>query len=245
MKKTLLTTVALAALMASTASAQLNAKWTQCITGTSNITSACTALATTRILMLSWVAPATAATAVVGYNIKVTQATTGGPNLCWWTMSGVRAGGFGLGGTNAAAGCDNFLAFFGSPNAAGGWQDLGDGRGRFNIFVANPVGGSGDATQAAGVEFYAAEVQIKGSGTNSCDGTAPPPFNTGALQCGAGAQLRLNDIVLVQEGGPANIDLNTPVAANSNCATWQAGGVCDAVTPTKNATWGAVKALYR
>jgi hypothetical protein len=238
MKKFLMTAVALVAL-ASAASAQINAKWTLCgASGTSSITSACGALSPTRLLMLSWIAPATGATAVVGYNIKVTQASNGGPIPCWWNMTGGRAGGFGLGGTNAAPGCDgNFLALFGSPNAAGGWQDLGDGRGRYNIFVANPVGGSGDATQAPGAEFYAAEVQIKANGQSTCP--------TGVAECQAGAQLRLNDIVLVQEGGPPNIDLNTPGAANSNCGTWQSGGVCDAATPTKNATWGSVKALYR
>jgi hypothetical protein len=61
----------------------------------------------------------------------------------------------------------------------------------------------------------------------------------------AQAQLRLNEIILVQEGGLPNIDLNTPVNPNSNCVTWQAGGVCDAATPTKSPTWGSVKALYR
>lgn len=241
MKKTLFVAVALVALMASAASAQINAKWTQCATGTSSITSTCSALATTRIMMLSWFAPATGATAVVGYNIRATHAmSAGGPLPCWWNFvsGGPRAGGFGLGGTNAAAGCDNFLAFFGSPNAAGGWQDLLDGRGRFNIAVANPVGGSGDATQAAGVEFYAAEIQIKSSGQANCP--------NGVAECGLGASLRLNDITLVQEGGPANIALSDPaVAPNSNCVTWQAAGVCDAVTPTKSATWGSLKSLYR
>lgn len=234
MKRTLLITVALVALMASAASAQINAKWTDCApAGTSGITSTCTAFSPVRSLILSWLAPSAGATKVVGYNIKATHASTNGVRPCWWdfTSGGLRQAGFAFSGTDNPASCLNFLGLFGSPLTAGGWQDLGSPRGRFNIFVANPVGQSGDATQAPGVEFYAATIQIKSVNTSTCPG------------CADGASIQVNDIVLVQEG-PAPIDLNTPASTNSSCGTWQAGGVCDAATPTKNATWGSVKALY-
>jgi hypothetical protein len=235
MKKSLLTAVALVSLMTSVASANTNAKWTDC-GGLSGTTSTCSILSPVRSLILSWLAPSTGATAVVGYNIRATHASTSGVRPCWWDFNplGPRAAGFAFSGTDNPASCINFLGAFGSPNTAGGWQDLGSPRGRFNIAVANPVGQSGDATAFAGTEFYAATIQIKATGTSaSC------------LGCADGASIQVNDIVLVQEGGQANIVLNTPASTNSSCGTWQATGVCDAVTPTRNKTWGSVKELYR
>jgi len=233
MKKILLTTVALVALTASAASAQINARWTDC-GGVSAVTSTCTLLSPVRSLILSWVAPSAGASTVVGYDIKVTYATPAAPKSCWWDFNpaGPRAAGFGLAGTDNPVSCPNFLGAFGSPNTAGGYQDLGGNLGRFNIAVANAAGQGADATAFAGTELYAATIQIKTAGTGA-----------GCLGCADGVQIRLNDISLANEVGPA-LDINTPGTANGNCGTWQAG-VCDAATPTKNATWGSVKTLYR
>jgi hypothetical protein len=57
-------------------------------------------------------------------------------------------------------------------------------------------------------------------------------FNSANITTDAG----LNDTKLTASAGPG-----------SNFCTWQggAGTNCPAATPSKNATWGSVKSLYR
>jgi hypothetical protein len=63
------------------------------------------------------------------------------------------------------------------------------------------------------------------------------------LGCGTGACVVLNSLQLVRAPGApgGDVTLTTPGA---NFATWQAGAGC-ATVPTRNRTWGQIKALYR
>jgi hypothetical protein len=80
-------------------------------------------------------------------------------------------------------------------------------------------------------------------GTGSCEG------------CDVPVCIVLNSIKISTDPsvGPDRT-LTTPLAPGSNVVTWQGGGVpnvtgrppgCPAATPTRSATWGSVKTLYR
>ena len=86
-------------------------------------------------------------------------------------------------------------------------------------------------------EHYAFRVNLqraKSTGTGSCAG------------CNTVAYIVLNSIQLFQPPEQNN-DPEISNPANSICSTWQAapGTECPLSTPTKNASWGQVKSLYR
>jgi hypothetical protein len=100
-----------------------------------------------------------------------------------------------------------------------------------------------DAVIAAGEE------QDITPGTEWFSGSLSLKFNAGTAgnaECLAGAAIGVFDLTLLQPGGVPDRHLNqTPLV--SNCVTFRGGGgqVCPGATPTKKATWGSIKALYR
>ncbi|MEO5618819.1 MAG: hypothetical protein ABIS67_13715 [Candidatus Eisenbacteria bacterium] len=88
-------------------------------------------------------------------------------------------------------------------------------------------------------EYYMFKVNINNSrstGTGSCTG------------CTDGACIVLNSIQLTQPAGVGDQSYNNPIIRNF--VQWQGGaadvtGGCPAAVPTRTATWGSVKSLYR
>lgn len=72
----------------------------------------------------------------------------------------------------------------------------------------------------------------KTTGTGACAG------------CDVMACLRFNLVTLGQAGGIAT-DISLGGPGTANLAYWQSSAVSCATTPTRNHTWGAIKALYR
>ncbi|MEO5618821.1 MAG: hypothetical protein ABIS67_13725 [Candidatus Eisenbacteria bacterium] len=122
-----------------------------------------------------------------------------------------------------AAGGVNYTAGFGGPNRA-------------RIRTVCAIAGS---TAINGVdEAYMFKVNINNSrstGTGSCAG------------CTDGACIVLNSIQVTQPAGVGDYTLSSPITRNF--VQWQGGGniggQCPAATPTRSATWGSVKSLYR
>jgi len=106
------------------------------------------------------------------------------------------------------------------------------------ILCVNAVQAAAVVTLFAGQEYGIARWTItntKTVGSPSCTGCTVPVcivFNSANITTDAG----LNDTKLTAAANPG-----------SNFVTWQggAGTNCPAATPTKNATWGSVKSLYR
>jgi hypothetical protein len=166
----------------------------------------------------------------------------------WWQFKNAgtcRINALSVGFLNATAiNCPDWAA----DQAAGGLGaytigERGPNTARIKIVSAVPLAGL--ASLSAGQEYYAFTLSIsnqKTVGSGSCAGCLVP-------------------VCLVYN----SIKITTPIGANdrtyvgatngtdSNFATWQGGGVpvtpggtgCGAATPTRNATWGAVKSLYR
>jgi len=65
--------------------------------------------------------------------------------------------------------------------------------------------------------------------------------------CAVPACISFNNALITTNGDLNNTTVNAPSAPGSNFVTWQggAGSNCPAATPTRNATWGSVKSLYR
>jgi len=102
------------------------------------------------------------------------------------------------------------------------------------------VGGIAVAPSAAADVFAANEYfafnclvsNAKTVGTGSCAGCATPVC------------IVLNSIHIVSGTDPGQIMSGGAAAADSDKITWQGVGPSCALVPTKNATWGQVKALY-
>jgi len=71
---------------------------------------------------------------------------------------------------------------------------------------------------------------LRSGGANACAGCATP------------AQVELTEVVLLSTTSGLNlIQLTTPTAPGSNVVQYTGSDH----TPTRNRTWGAIKALYR
>jgi len=74
-------------------------------------------------------------------------------------------------------------------------------------------------------------------GTGSCEGCSTPVC------------LVYNSVNITTSGNLNNTLLTQEASPGSNICTWQGGAIggngCPGATPTRNATWGSVKALYR
>jgi len=81
-------------------------------------------------------------------------------------------------------------------------------------------------------------LNINNSSTTTCEGCLDPVC------------IVFNSLNMTTNNNANNTKIVDPAdGIASNSATWQGGAVggngCPAATPTKNATWGSVKALYR
>jgi len=255
MKKLLVLTGALLVLGASVASAQINFAWRNCIAITAgaqsaqqNITYACDGSAAAPFKgVISFIAPQfvshfVACDAIL--DIQTANATL--PDFWRLGVGECRDGSFSypvsLSGIGNTGSCRNPYA---GANAGGGFQYssgvTGPSRARVQLTEARDT----EFALVAGAQYIAGMftmdlIKDTDLGDGVCDGCLVP------------ACLVVNQINVLQSAGqiPPSLDQNTlTTAATRQFVTWQGGAVggsgCPAETPTKNKTWGSVKALYR
>lgn len=138
----------------------------------------------------------------------------------------------------------------GASGVCPGWFDLAPS----GPIVFAPTGAvinypSGNHLRLAVAAVVAAgEEQPVDPGTEYFAGSLSLKFNAGTLgnaECTAGGAIGVADLNLLQPGAA---DTHLDQAAEvSNCVTFRGGGGknCPGATPTKKATWGSIKALYR
>jgi hypothetical protein len=240
MKKTLLMAGAMLALTAGLAAAGgINLAWNDCAPGgLGSKTFACTSNNGANVLFMSAIAPAVMGQ-LNGHEGVLDLQTNQAALSDWWKIGGTGcrlgtaissnfdfvAGPFSCVDVWAgqAAGGINYAYPFGAAN-----------RSRIRTVCAIPGStGIDDAT-----EYYIAKVTItnaRTTGAGACAG------------CTDGACIVLNSIKLTQPAGVGDYVIANPIT--SNFVTWQSGGglggECPQATPSRNATWGSVKSLYR
>jgi hypothetical protein len=246
MKKTLLLCGALIALSASAAlAAGINLSYNDCGTfGLASKSFACnnnTATGTgLNTVVASFVAPS-------GVDHYVSceselEIQTDSPTLPdWWKIRGTGQCRTGVLLSNAdfTAGPFNCTDFFSGAAAGGiGAYDLAfGGLNRSHIKLVWAVAPDAEGALIDGTEYYAFKISFNNSksfGTGSCAGCAIP------------ACINMRYIKVVQPSVYLdNRTISNP--ADRAHVTWQAAGdpICIGATPSKNSTWGAVKALYR
>ena len=227
----------------------LNLAWTNCASegGLPNRVGACTANTGSNILTGSFVPTADVA-GVTGIEVVLDFIVGDGVSAIppWWEVNGVGACRSGALGANSQANGNNTIC-----NDWAGGQGLG-GLAAYNAAGVAPDGSVNPANASAhrraiiGIAvaipvdlvateeyfaFNAAITNVKSVGTGSCAGCTTPVC------------VVLNSINVVP-GTNAGQLIGNGTAANSNFATWQGVGPSCSLVPTKNATWGSVKALY-
>ena len=232
-------------LAATTASAQgINLRWGECVAdgGVRNVSFACNTNTGSRTMVTSFVlnAPLTGAGHVTGV-IDVVAADLVLPE--WWNYRFCRSGSIRV--NSSAAGpivCTDFMT--GTCSTDGDFTAILPGvpagnSERLEFTRINCPSASAD-NLLAGVEYLGPVLTI------NFNRTVGSPSCTG---CGTGVCLILTQLHINTPGG--GLTMTSPVLPpDGNVITWQGvgltpGGVCQAATPTRQSTWGAVKALYR
>jgi hypothetical protein len=244
MKKSLLMAGAMLALTAGFAAAGgINLSWTDCgSNGTLSRTFACTSNSGANIMFMSAIAPVPMGQ-LNGHEGVLDLQTNQAALSAWWLIGGAPTAPNCRPGNTLSANFD----FVGGPfncadawagGAAGGFNYAAgyNGPNRARIRTVCAIPGSTAIDDAS--EYYIAKVTFtnnRSTGTGSCAG------------CSDGACIVLNSIQLTQPAGVGNYTISNPIVAN--WIQWQAGGniggQCPGATPTKSATWGSVKSLYR
>ncbi len=257
MKKALLITGALLALTAGSALAQggshgINLSWTDCgATGVANKTFSCLNNTGSDVLIGSYEAPC-GLDSLNGQEIVLDMQTSGATLPQWWYIKNT-------GYCRATAASISF-DFTGTwANCADYW--MGQALGDFGVFAQygglnrmRIKGVCAIASVAAGpwpskIETYSFRLTINHTKTTS---------GTGCAGCLDAACIVFNSLRLTQNPGPyhpadefclagyGNAKVMTTPKVR-NYVSWQGGiaGCGNPVTPTKNATWGQVKSLYR
>jgi len=240
MKKTFLMASALLALSAGVAAAGgINLSWTNCgVNGVEQRNFACTSNSGASIMFGSVIAPVEMPQ--LNGQASVLDLQTNQPTLSdWWQLAagGCRAGSIGSDfnfstlfdcinpwGTSGGVGTLGYNPGYGGPNKA-----------RINIACARPGSFAMDDVS----ETYMFKITLlysKSNGLGRCVG------------CSDGACIVFNSILLTQPLGVGNYTVSNPIERQH--ILWQAGagtvaGGCPQATPTRNATWGSVKSLYR
>ena len=253
MKKVTLLCGMLLAVTASMASAAagVNLRWSACFSdgGLSNRVFACAANTGSNVLVGSFEVGAEMAN--VSGNEYVIDFATASPVLpAWWQMR------------NPGTCRPNSLLFNTTISAVAvnclDWSQ-GFAAGGIGAYIIGGVGGPNTsrvvaaaavpvanlALLAPATDYFAFNLIINNlltTGAGSCEGCLVP------------ACIALNSINVVTPTPADNRKLSGPTnGTDSNIALWQGGGGvstgrgdgCPAATPTKSATWGSVKSLYR
>ena len=226
----------------------VNLRWNNCFgegTGADNRTFACASNAGTNLLVASFVLDADIAQ--VSGNELCIDLISQTPTLpAWWEMKDLGtcrapALGFNTVANGADVVCIDWAQAqstggVGAYNANLGSIDAGLVAQHRRLVIALAVALAGVQDLVAGTEYFSCNVPISNTrtvGTPSCAGCTTPVC------------IVLNSLKVTTLSGADDVTLGSGTAAGTNIVTWQGSGAdCQAV-PTKNVTWGAVKALYR
>jgi hypothetical protein len=251
MKRVTLLCGLLLALSATVASAAgVGIRWTDCLSdgGPQNKNFACNTNNGASVLVGTFVLGADLPS-TSGEEVVVDFGSASATLPAWWGFKNpgtCRTGSLSLGTLiqSSAANCADWAA--GGATGGIGAYNIGQrGPNTSRVVGAIAVPPTGLQDLAAGQEYFAFNLTInnlKTVGTGSCAGCSTPVcivFNSINMT----TPILLNNVKL---SGPSN-------GTDADFAMWQGGaGVvvggtpgCGAATPTKNATWGAVKSLYR
>ena len=251
MKRRLLGMGVVAAMLcvASAASAAgVNLSWNNCAgegTGANNKTFACASNNGTNVLVTSFTLDSDVGQ--VNGNELVLDVLTNQPSIPdWWAFRDLGTCRQSSLSANMLANAGDVVCVdWGAGQSAGGIgaysQELGTidpgltaQHRRIKIAVAVPVSAVTDLL--ANTEYFSCNVTInnlKTVGATACAGCSLP-------MC-----VVFNSLNVTTVGGANDTFIGAAASAGSNIVTWQgAGPNCQAV-PTRNVTWGAVKALYR
>jgi hypothetical protein len=230
-------TIALLTSSASHASASglgVNLGWGDCggLPASFNMTSLCNSNFGTYTLVGSFVAPS-GVTAASANEITMDMQTSGATLPPWWELRT---------GLCRSASLSANVDFTGGPfTCYDYWQggssfgivmdNLIGNRARIRLVVALPAGSPLITSIPEKLEVYSFKTLInsaKTTGLGACAG------------CQEGATIVLTSIRINQPVGTPGGNILLALPASRNYVTWQSG-----LTPTRNATWGSIKALYR
>jgi hypothetical protein len=254
MKKAILLCGMLLAITASSALAGgLGLRWTQCEGdgGVQNLNFACNSNASNRALAASFTLD-TDLLNVLSNELVLDVATASPTLVAWWELRGTAATACRVLGTAQAltiaaqdgGSCPDLFAGSGSMNLAAYFVGV-NGANKARILAVNAVPSTSPVNlvlaenPAGNGTWGVARFTINNNktvGTPSCAGCSTPAcivFNS----CLLTVLNHTNDRMVSGEHTPGG-----------NFVSWQGGGgveLCPGATPTKNATWGTVKSLYR
>jgi len=237
MKKMVFIAGALMVLVAGSAMAGSNLAWNDCVPGggVADRTAAC-ANTGSGTMYISFVSPTALPQLAASDAFIDVQTSTSISN--WWmtTPIGTR---WGTGSADGASGaCPGWwsAATSGPIVFAPTAQQISSTR--FRLRVSAVVAAGEEQPVDAGVEYGAGQLILKNSAGT---GVAGSPANTECLQGGA---IGIVNLTLLQ---PGQADVVMQTAEVRNCVTSRGGGgqTCPGATPTKKATWGSIKAIYR
>ncbi len=232
MKKMVFIAGALMLLAAGSAMAGSNLAWNDCL-GTGGVVDRTAACINTGAgtLYASFVSPA-AIPSIAATDVKI-DVQTSGTVANWWMPAVTSARWGSAAGLSLSGLCPGWYdgALSGPIVFAPTVQGLTSSRIRVIL----------DAVIAAGQEQPATAGQEYLSGTLILKNSVGTLNNPECLQGGALGITSFN----ISQPGQQDISLKAPEV--TNCCTFRGGGgqTCPAATPTKKATWGSIKALYR
>jgi hypothetical protein len=226
----------------------VNMRWSNCFgegSGTDNRTFGCASNAGTNILVCSFVLDADVAQ--VSGNELVVDFISQSPTLpLWWEMKDAgtcRAPALGF---NTVANSNDLVCIdWAQAQSTGGIgaynANLGSIDGAFaaqhrRLVIALATALAGFQDLVSNTEYFSCNIPISNVrtvGTPSCTGCTTPVC------------IVLNSLKVTTFTGADDVTLGTGTAPGTNVVTWQGTGADCAAVPTKNVTWGAVKALYR
>jgi hypothetical protein len=230
------------------AQAGVNLSWSRCSgegVGTQNRAFACDTNTGQEVLVASFVLDQDMAQ-VSGNEVVLDLLSQADPLPAWWDLKNIgscRATSLGM-NTTANAGdvvCVDW-AQGGSTGGIGAYDTetpngnlaIASRHRRLKIALAVPISGLADLV--AGTEYFSCNIVINHLhtvGTGACAGCAIP------------ACIVLNSIKVTTPSPGSDRTLGAGTTAGSNIVTWQAGVADCSAVPTRQETWGAVKALYR
>jgi hypothetical protein len=248
MKRPLAICTLLLTLTASAASAQIQARWDDCLAdgGAANKNSACDTDVGVSRLVISYTAPQTFP-GFVAIDGQIDLQASDGTMPAWWDLKNSGA----CRETAASISIDASTL----PNYSGACADTWDfGASAVGLFTGYAIGYGGSPTYARGVFAIARPVsnpttlnngtnyfgwiwQINNVNTTSCAGCLEPVVIVPTL-------IVLSSVSPLGNSATAQYITLTPDVGNfyDALAHWQNGYIPD---PVRTATWGNVKALYR
>lgn len=246
MRKTLLMAGALLAMTATFANAAgLELAWNQCFgqAGAASLrTSACNSNTGQQAMYASF-RPPPGQNQLEGLDVFVDFQTSGGSLDCWWDMSiGNPTRNSALVSLHVSPAdangvplitCDNHYFLDAGASGGGGMVVTAADRGQMKGFTAIAAG-TGQPV-AAEAQQYGFGFRITNANTLSCTG------------CQRSACFVLNTINMTSVGVPPTV-IQSPHPGSENWVTFNGDGAstnCPGSTPTRNATWGSLKSLYR